>query len=54
MLAQLFPVVAAILLVYVFMWLSVLAVDEGLDSHEAGLAVVAARTLSVNPTNHPH
>ncbi|KAJ7873299.1 hypothetical protein B0H14DRAFT_2344252 [Mycena olivaceomarginata] len=43
MLAQLFPVVAAILLVYVFMWLSVLAVDEGLDSHEAGLAVVAAR-----------
>ncbi|KAJ6516219.1 hypothetical protein C8R45DRAFT_920024 [Mycena sanguinolenta] len=43
MLAQLFPIAAAILLVYVFMWLSVLAVDEGLDSHEAGLAVVAAR-----------
>ncbi|KAJ7937362.1 hypothetical protein B0H13DRAFT_1945570 [Mycena leptocephala] len=37
------PFLAAILLVYIFMWLSVLAVDEGLDAHEAGLAVVAAR-----------
>ncbi|KAF7353067.1 hypothetical protein MVEN_01274600 [Mycena venus] len=43
MLAQLFPLAAACLLVYVFMWLSVLAADEGLDAHEAGLAVVAAR-----------
>ncbi|KAJ6539027.1 hypothetical protein B0H19DRAFT_960642 [Mycena capillaripes] len=39
----LLPCLAAIVLVYVFMWLSVLAVDEGLDAHEAGLAMVAAR-----------
>ncbi|KAJ6510157.1 hypothetical protein C8R47DRAFT_1096891 [Mycena vitilis] len=38
----LLPCLAAVL-VYIFMWLSVLAVDEGLDAHEAGLAVVAAR-----------
>ncbi|KAJ7162547.1 hypothetical protein C8R43DRAFT_1123249 [Mycena crocata] len=37
------PCLAAILLVYVFMWLSVLADGECLDAHEAGLAVVAAR-----------
>ncbi|KAJ6627508.1 hypothetical protein B0H10DRAFT_1994925, partial [Mycena sp. CBHHK59/15] len=39
----LLPCLVAVVLVYLFMWLSVLAVDEGLDSHEAGLAVVAAR-----------
>ncbi|KAJ7283475.1 hypothetical protein C8J57DRAFT_1709874 [Mycena rebaudengoi] len=38
----LLPCLAAIILVYLFMWLSVLAVDEG-DSNEGGLAVVAAR-----------
>ncbi|KAK7061441.1 hypothetical protein R3P38DRAFT_2829520 [Favolaschia claudopus] len=43
MLAQIFPLAAAVLLIYVFMWLSVLAADEGLDVHETGLAVVAAR-----------
>ncbi|KAJ7507437.1 hypothetical protein B0H11DRAFT_1967034 [Mycena galericulata] len=43
MLAQMLPLLVAVLLVYLFMWLSVLAVDDGLDAHEAGLAVVAAR-----------
>ncbi|KAF8225424.1 hypothetical protein L208DRAFT_1408505 [Tricholoma matsutake] len=38
--------VAAILFVYIFMpalWLSIMAVDESLDAHEAGLAVVASK-----------
>ena len=38
--------VAALLFVYIFMpalWLSIMAVDESLDAHEAGLAVVASR-----------
>ncbi|KAJ7228972.1 hypothetical protein GGX14DRAFT_616175 [Mycena pura] len=39
---MLLPCLAAIFLVYVFMWLSVLA-EEGLDNHEKGLAMVAAR-----------
>ncbi|KAJ7179437.1 hypothetical protein C8R46DRAFT_1211998 [Mycena filopes] len=39
----LIPLLAALVLVYAFMWLSVLTADEGLDAHEAGLAVVAAR-----------
>ncbi|KAJ7499243.1 hypothetical protein FB451DRAFT_1384959 [Mycena latifolia] len=42
MLAALLPCLLAICLVYV-LYLSVLAVDEGLDAHEAGFAVVAAR-----------
>jgi hypothetical protein len=39
---------AALLFVYVFMpalWLSIMAVDDSLDAHEAGLAVVASRML---------
>jgi hypothetical protein len=47
------PFLAAILLVYIFMWLSVLAVDEGLDAHEAGLAVVAARVYFIDPIYLP-
>ncbi|KAJ7047687.1 hypothetical protein C8F04DRAFT_1386885 [Mycena alexandri] len=46
MLAGIFPMLsllASLVLVWAFMWLSVLAADEGLDAHEAGLAVVAAR-----------
>ncbi|KAJ6567188.1 hypothetical protein DFH09DRAFT_1363378 [Mycena vulgaris] len=39
----LLPCLVAVVLVYMFMWLSVLAVDDGLDAHEAGFAVVAAR-----------
>ena len=38
--------VAAILFVYIFMpalWVSIMAVDDSLDAHEAGLAVVASR-----------
>jgi hypothetical protein len=38
--------IAALLFVYIFMpalWLSIMAVDESLDAHEAGLAVVASR-----------
>ncbi|KAF8076059.1 hypothetical protein FPV67DRAFT_1776658 [Lyophyllum atratum] len=38
--------IAALLFVYIFMpalWLSLMAVDECLDAHEAGLAVVASR-----------
>lgn len=38
--------VAALLFVYIFMpalWLSIISVDESLDAHEAGLAVVASR-----------
>jgi hypothetical protein len=38
--------VAAILFVYIFMpalWLSIMAVDDSLDAHEAGLTVVASR-----------
>ena len=36
---------AALLFIYIFMpalWLSIMAVDETLDAHEAGLAVVAS------------
>ena len=46
-------VLAALLFVYLFMpalWLSIMSVDESLDAHEAGLALVASRTsLSVSP-----
>jgi len=38
--------IAALLFVYIFMpalWASIMAVDEALDAHEAGLAVVASR-----------
>lgn len=38
---------AALLFVYLFMpalWLSIMSVDESLDAHEAGLALVASRT----------
>lgn len=40
---------AALLFVYLFMpalWLSIMSVDESLDAHEAGLALVASRTSS--------
>ncbi|KAF8974691.1 hypothetical protein BDZ97DRAFT_1774896 [Flammula alnicola] len=36
----------ALLFVYIFMpalWLSIMSVDESLDAHEAGLALVASR-----------
>jgi hypothetical protein len=37
---------AALLFVYIFMpglWLSIMSIDESLDSHESGLALVASR-----------
>lgn len=40
--------IAALLFVYIFMpalWLSIMAFDESLDAHEAGLAVVASSKL---------
>ena len=38
---------AVLLIVYLFMpalWLAILAVDESLEPHESGLAVVASRS----------
>ncbi|KAH9482946.1 hypothetical protein JR316_0005046 [Psilocybe cubensis] len=38
--------VAALLFVYIFMpalWMSIMSVDESLDAHESGLALVASR-----------
>ena len=37
---------AALLFIYIFMpdlWLSIMSIDESLDSHESGLALVASR-----------
>jgi hypothetical protein len=37
---------AALLFIYIFMpdlWLSIMSMDESLDSHESGLALVASR-----------
>ncbi|KJA24600.1 hypothetical protein HYPSUDRAFT_38657 [Hypholoma sublateritium FD-334 SS-4] len=42
--------IAALLFVYIFMpalWASIMAVDEALDAHEAGLAVVASRMCNI-------
>lgn len=42
--------IAALLFVYIFMpalWASIMAVDEALDAHEAGLAVVASRMYRI-------
>lgn len=49
--------IAALLFVYIFMpalWLSIIAVDESLDAHEAGLAMVASRMSSFSYTPFPY
>jgi len=48
---------AALLFVYLFMpalWLSIMSVDESLDAHEAGLALVASRTSWFVLSYSPH
>ncbi|PPQ92398.1 hypothetical protein CVT25_008748 [Psilocybe cyanescens] len=48
--------VAALLFVYIFMpalWLSIMSVDESLDAHESGLALVASLSPSLRLPGNP-